>query len=67
MKLARWLAECRMTQTEFAAWLGVSRLTVSSWINEHKAPSPPLMAAISRATRGKVGPRDFPLQSAAVG
>jgi hypothetical protein len=32
MKLAHWLAEHRMTQTEFAARLGVTRATVSFWV-----------------------------------
>lgn len=30
--------------------------TVGSRVNEHEAPSPLLMAAIARATRGKHGP-----------
>ncbi len=59
MKLVRYLAERQITQAVFAAWLGVSHDTVKSWVNGHSAPSPPLMAAIARATRGKVGPLDF--------
>ena len=60
MKLARWLAERRMTQAEFAARIGVTPDTVSLWVNEHKLPRRSRLATITRVTRGKVGPRDFP-------
>jgi transcriptional regulator with XRE-family HTH domain len=59
MKLARYLAARGMTQAEFAARIGVTPDTVSLWVNEHKLPRPPRLAAIIRVTRAKVGPRDF--------
>jgi DNA-binding transcriptional regulator YdaS (Cro superfamily) len=60
MRLAHYLAERHITEAQFAAWLGVPRDTVSLWMNGPSAPSPLQIAAIARATRGKVGPLDFP-------
>ena len=62
MKLARWLAERRMTQAAFAARIGVTPDTVSLWVNEHQLPRRSRLATITRATRGQVGFRDFPYQ-----
>ena len=59
MKLARYLVLMKLTQAEFAARVGVSRSTVSLWINRRTIPYRAKMAAIERATRGAVTPADF--------
>lgn len=42
-----------MTQTEFAKRLGVSRLTVSQLLNEHRALTPEMAARLARVLRGR--------------
>ena len=62
MKLARYLAFHSLTQVQFAAAVGVSRVCVNHWVNERKVPLARQMIAIYRATGGDVSADDFPRQ-----
>jgi DNA-binding transcriptional regulator YdaS (Cro superfamily) len=59
MKLGRFLAERRLSQEAFAAQVGVSRVSVSYWVNERRIPYPRHIIAIDRATGGEVSADEF--------
>lgn len=59
MKLKDYLIEAGLTNTDFAARLGVSKTAVGRWIMGSRIPNRALMAAIARATNGAVTPADF--------
>lgn len=56
MKLGRYLRIHNLSQTRFAADLGV---TVNYWINERASPYPRYIITIERATKGEVTADDF--------
>ena len=62
MKLARYLAIHDLTQGQFAAAVGVSRVCINHWVNERKIPLARQMIAIYRATGDEVWVDDFPRQ-----
>jgi len=62
VKLARYLAIHDLTQVQFAAAVGVSRVCVNHWVNERKIPLAHQMIAIHGATGGDVSADDFPRQ-----
>jgi transcriptional regulator with XRE-family HTH domain len=53
MKLARFLAERRLSQEAFTAEVGVTRASVSRWVNGHRIPYLRHIIAINRATGGE--------------
>lgn len=48
--LRAWLAENGVTQTQFAAMIGVDQGTVSSWVNARKVPGHKYALAIQAHT-----------------
>ena len=59
MDLGKWIEEhLDGNQSEFARMIGVSRWSVSRYV-EDRVPAPDVMLRIVRATRGGVGPVDF--------
>lgn len=59
MKLGRYLFTHRIKHEAFATQIGVSRVSVSHWVNGRQIPSQRKMVAISRVTWGAVTPEDF--------
>jgi transcriptional regulator with XRE-family HTH domain len=57
--LRKFLAHHRLTEAEFADWLGCDRSIVNRWINDGAIPSPDKMRAIYKLTRGQVRPDHF--------
>jgi transcriptional regulator with XRE-family HTH domain len=49
--LERALAECRLSQRELAAALGVSQASVSQWLTGQSAPKPERVAELERVLR----------------
>jgi DNA-binding transcriptional regulator YdaS (Cro superfamily) len=59
MKLARYLAERRLSQDAFAAEIGVTRVSVSHSVNGRRIPYRRHIIAIDHATGGEVSADDF--------
>ena len=59
MDLAAFLAQAELTQTEFAARIGVHPITLNRWVNGHALPRRSAMVKIQEATGGQVGPSDL--------
>lgn len=57
--LRKFLSHHRLSETQFAQWLGCDRSLVSRWVNGAAIPAPDKMRAIYRLTRGQVQPNDF--------
>ena len=57
--LARYLATNRLSEAKFAVQIGMSRVSVSHWVNDHSIPHRASMTAIFHATEGAVRPEDF--------
>jgi hypothetical protein len=59
MKLDQYLREHRITQTAFAAQVGVPVSRVNDWVKGNGKPTLERLAAIQAATGGAVGLADF--------
>lgn len=59
MDLKTYLKNHRMTETAFAAKLGVSQRTVNRYTQDERFPSPEMILRISDATGGKVKIADW--------
>jgi transcriptional regulator with XRE-family HTH domain len=59
MKLADYIAKKNLKPANFADRLGVPASTVTRWLNGERTPSLASMAAITKATNGKVTSKDF--------
>jgi transcriptional regulator with XRE-family HTH domain len=59
MKLSDWLKSKRMTQTELAERLGVSKSAVSKLVTGDRSPSLRLIKLIHEMTNGRVGLKDW--------
>jgi DNA-binding transcriptional regulator YdaS (Cro superfamily) len=59
MKLDQYLRENRITQTAFAAQVGVPVSRVNDWVRGNGKPTLERLAAIQAATGGAVGLADF--------
>lgn len=59
MTLQDYLTKRRLTDEEFAGKIGVNRSTVSRLRRTNQKPSEETLAAIVRATGGKVTANDF--------
>lgn len=59
MKLKTWLKKTGKTQARFAASIGASQGQVSHWINGEVLPEFATMVKIQKATKGKVGFKDW--------
>jgi hypothetical protein len=62
MKLRKWLDLQKLTNREFAVMIDVSDSAIHRWTatdDDKRIPRPEHMAAIDKATRGKVKAQDF--------
>lgn len=62
MKLRKWLDQQKLTNREFAVMIDVSDSAIHRWTSTDDAsrmPRPEHMAAIQKATGGKVKAQDF--------
>jgi transcriptional regulator with XRE-family HTH domain len=59
MKLKTWIAQNKVTHEQFSESIGVSRVTVTDWVNEKTFPTQEHREMILEATQGKVKPSDF--------
>ncbi|WP_103728910.1 helix-turn-helix transcriptional regulator [Novosphingobium sp. HII-3] len=60
MQLKDYLVEAGLTYDEFAKRIGAANAgVIAKYVARKRVPRPHLMAAIGRATEGKVQPNDF--------
>jgi predicted transcriptional regulator len=59
MKLADFLSQRAMSQTEFANSVGVTTASISRYISGDRLPSAAVMRKIREVTEGKVTPDDL--------
>lgn len=65
MQLDTYLEAEGVNLRDFAVRIGVANAgVVSKYANRHQIPRPPIMAAITRETKGAVQPNDFYPESA---
>lgn len=66
MKLKNWLRKSEMTHEQFAEIIGVSRPTISDWVNEKIFPNQEHRELITEVTDGKVKSKDFKYPAAKI-
>jgi predicted transcriptional regulator len=59
MKLAQYLSNKRIPQSDFANRIGVTQVAVSRYVTGLRTPSLDLILKIERATKGAVKPKDW--------
>jgi transcriptional regulator with XRE-family HTH domain len=59
MTLKEWISEQNITIAEAAERIGISRMSVYSYIRGSRLPRHKAMRKIARATGGKVQPNDY--------
>lgn len=59
MKLAKYLADQKLTYEEFAKATGYTVFSVGKWARQQRLPRPDAMRKIAEATGGAVTANDF--------
>lgn len=59
MQLSEWLAREKITRTDLAALLGVTRVAVIHWCSLRSVPRRDAMTRLVAVTNGAVQPSDF--------
>lgn len=59
MKLAKYLETKNLTQTAFAAKVGVTQVAMNRYVRGERTPSVEIIAAIHKATKGAVTLNDW--------
>ncbi len=59
MNLKTYLQKHRLTETEFAARIGVAQVTVNRYVRGLRFPSPDMVLLIAKETNGRVKVADW--------
>lgn len=64
MKLEAYLTKNKISQTEFAALIGVTQVTVNRYVKGERFPAPEMIERILKASNKKVAVADWYEQAA---
>lgn len=64
MTLTSWLSKTKISDTDFAERIGVTRQALWRYKVAGRIPKPEIIARISKATNGKVTANDFVFRAA---